>query len=121
MYDAENVEFKFSRLRRHLKLKHKQEQAFMNILYQRKTLCYFPTGFGKSIMYQNLPWLATRISSLVADAQLKAEEMLCESCSQRKGKFHQNGIVLIISHLNGLIDNHIEEAERVNIDAVTRL
>ena len=52
---------------------------------------------------------------------LKAEEMLCESCSQRIGKFHQNGIVLIISHLNALIDNHIEEAERVNIDAVTRL
>ena len=44
--------------------------------------------------------------------------MLCESYSQRIGKFHQNEIVLTICHLSSLIDNHIEEAERLNMDAV---
>ena len=69
-------------------------------------------------MYHSLPWLATIIPRLGADAQLRAEEMLCESCSQRIAKFHQNGIVFIISHLNALTDNHIEEAKRLNMDAV---
>ena len=58
-------------------------------------------------MCQSLPWLATMISRLVADAQLEAKEM-CESCSQTIRKLPQNGIVLIISHLNALMDNHIE-------------
>ena len=49
------------------------------------------------------------MSRLVANAQLKAEEMLCG--------FHQNGIVLIISPLNALMDDQIEEAERLNMHA----
>ena len=97
------------------KLRPKQEEAVMNILYQRKTLCCFPTGFGKSVM--SLPRLITRISRLVTDARPETLEMLCESCSQMIAKFHQNGIVLIISHLKALMDNHIEEAERLNLDA----
>ena len=44
--------------------------------------------------------------------------MLCESCSHRKGKLHQNGIMLIISPLNALMDDHIEETERLKMDAV---
>ena len=44
--------------------------------------------------------------------------MLCESCSQKKGKFHRHGIVLIISDLNTLMDNHIEEVKRLNLGAV---
>ena len=60
--------------------------------------------------------LATIISILVADAQLEVEEMTYESCSQRMGKFHQNEILLIISHLNALMvkalmDNHTEKAK----------
>ena len=39
--------------------------------------------------------------------------MLCESCSQRIGKFHQNGIVLIVSPMNALMDDQTEEAERL--------
>ena len=35
------------------KLKAKQHEALMNILHQRETLCYFPTSFGKSNMYQS--------------------------------------------------------------------
>ena len=42
--------------------------------------------------------------------------MLCESCSQRTGKFHQNGIVLIISPLSALMADQIEEAERLKMD-----
>ena len=61
-------------------------------------------------MYQSLPSLA--------DAQLEAEEMLCKSCSQRIGKFHQNGVVLIVSHSNTLMDNHIGEVKRLNMDAI---
>ena len=68
-------------------------------------------------MYQSLPWLATRISRLVADAPLEAKEMLCES-SQRISKFKQNEIVLIISTFNVLMDKKTEEAERLNINAV---
>ena len=44
--------------------------------------------------------------------------MLCESYSQRIGQFHQNEIVLIICHLSSLTDNHIEEAERLNMNAI---
>ena len=43
--------------------------------------------------------------------------MLCESCCVT-GKFHQNGIMLIISRLNALRDNQIEEVERPNMNAV---
>ena len=55
---------------------------------------------------------------MVADAQMEVEEMLCESYSQRIGKFHQNEIVLTICHLSSLIDNHIEEGQGLNMDAV---
>ena len=44
--------------------------------------------------------------------------MLCESYSQRIGQFHKIEIMLIICYLSSLIDNHIEEAERLNINAV---
>ena len=44
--------------------------------------------------------------------------MLCGSCLQRIGIFHQNGIMLIILYLNALMDNHIEEMERLNMDDV---
>ena len=90
----------------------------MNILHQRKTFCYFPTGFGKSTTCQSLPWLATRISRLVIDVQFEPEEMLRESCSQRVGKFHQNGIVLIISPLNAVMSDQIDKSEKPNMDAV---
>ena len=69
-------------------------------------------------MYKSIPWPARRISGLVADAQMEVEEMLCEPYSQRIGQFHQNEIVLIICLLSSLIDNHIEEAERLNMNAV---
>ena len=46
--------------------------------------------------------------------------MLCESCSQRTGKFHQNRIMLIIFPLNPLTGDQIEEVEtiKLNMDAV---
>ena len=69
-------------------------------------------------MYQSFPRLATKISRLVADAALEAEKMLCKSCSQRIGKFHRNGIILIIFPLNALMNDLIEEAERPNMDAI---
>ena len=71
-----------------------------------------------SFIYQSISWPARRILRFGADAQMEVEEMLCESYSQRIGKFHQNKIVLAICHLSSLIDNHIEEAERLNMDAV---
>ena len=90
LYSAHSLSFK---------MKLKQEVAVMHILYQRETLSYSQLASGR-VLCTSLPWLVTVISRLVADAQLEAEEMLCESCSHRIEKFHQNGIVLVISHLN---------------------
>ena len=85
---------------------------------KEKLSAIFLTGFGKSIMYQSLPWLATRILRFVADTQLEAEETLCVSCSKRIGKFHHDRIMLIISPFDALMDDQIEEAARLNMDAV---
>ena len=86
----------------------------LKYLVSKKSSLLFPDW----LIYESISWPARRISRLVADAQMEVEEMLCESYSQRIGKFHQNEIVLTICHLSSLIDNHIEEAEKLNMDAV---
>ena len=42
----------------------------------------------------------------------------CVSHTQRIDKFHQNEMVFFTCHLSSLIDNHIEEPERLNMNAI---
>ena len=96
----------------------KQKEAVKKYLVSNKSSLLFPDWLRRSFIYESISWPARRISRLVTDAQMEVEEMLCESYSQRIGKFQQNEIVLTICHLSSLIDNHIDEAERLNMDAV---
>ena len=73
----------------------KREQ--LKYLVSKKSSLPFLDWLLRSFIYQSIPRPATRISRLVADAQLEVQEMLCESYSQRTGRFHQNEIVLCIS------------------------
>ena len=69
----------------------------LKYLVSKKSSLPFPDWLQRSFIYQSIPWPATRISRLVADAQLEVQELLCESYSQRIGRFHQNKLVLSIS------------------------
>ena len=69
----------------------------LKYLVSKKSSLPFPDWMQRSFIYQSIPWPATRISRLVADAQLEVQELLCESYSQRIGRLHQNELVLCIS------------------------
>ena len=69
-------------------LKGKQIEAIRSILFGRDTLCIFPTGFGKSLIFQCLPKLAATLTEFQ----------------------HENPAVIVMSPLLSLIEDQVNSA-----------
>ncbi len=74
----------------HITIKNKQRECLESIYNGQDTLCILPTGYGKSLIYQMLPYL------LSTDYQ---------------------GIVVVISPLNAIIEQQVKALSKLNIPA----
>lgn len=83
-----------SPLLKNVTLKEKQIEALKSIYEGYNTLCIFPTGYGKSFIFQILPWFL-----------------------QKKCESNEPKITVIISPLNSLMKDQIISLRRRKIDA----
>ena len=87
--------FKILQLPENIELKKEQESALRAVVLQKKDcLCVLPTGFGKSLIFQLIPFVCDQLDGTT------------DSC------------VLVVSPLNAIISDQIEKLTSRGIDIV---
>jgi len=91
-------------------LKPLQHKAVQSVLAGRDVLCCLPTGYGKSLVYELLPFLFENcfvviIEPLSIIIKQQEEKLGKSAVCLNKGNYQKDGINFLFSHPEDIIDN----------------